>query len=243
MERLGGSIVTTENAREFSSAKKGESLHDTITIFNAYCDVIVLRHNEEGSAEMAAKISKVPIINAGDGGGQHPTQALLDMYTIKDNFEEVEGLKIALVGDLKYGRTVRSLSYLLSKYKEIELFFVSPEMCRMQKDIKEYLTKHDVDWKEESDLDKVIPVVDCLYMTRVQKERFKCSEESEKAAGAYILTPEKVKLMKKKSIIMHPLPRVDEISLDVDSDPRAKYFEQAQNGLYIRMALLKLLLE
>jgi aspartate carbamoyltransferase catalytic subunit len=243
MRRLGGSVITTENAREFSSAAKGESLADSTRIMNGYADVIVMRHNEAGSAARAAEISRIPIINAGDGAGQHPTQALLDIYTIADAFPEMSGLRIALVGDLRYGRTVRSLSYLLSKYEDMEIIFVAPPVCRMEQDIKDYLDKYQVPWREEDNLAEVVKEVDCIYMTRVQKERFHSIEDYQTAASRYILTPELVANMKSEAIIMHPLPRVDEIPPEVDSAPQARYFEQAQNGLYIRMALLYLLLK
>ncbi|MCD4721185.1 MAG: aspartate carbamoyltransferase [Desulfobacula sp.] len=242
MARLGGSILTTENAKEFSSAAKGETLYDSISVMCGYADLIVMRHNEPGSAKMAVEVSNVPVINAGDGSGQHPTQALLDLYTIKDNFSTIDGLTIAMVGDLKYGRTVRSLSYLLSKYDNIKIYYVSPIVCKMDEDIKEYLTTNKVEWEEVSSLEKVLPLLDCVYMTRIQKERFHNLEDYENASGKYILGMEEIKLMKQKSIIMHPLPRVDEISQEVDKDPRAQYFNQAKNGLYVRMALLYLLL-
>jgi aspartate carbamoyltransferase catalytic subunit len=242
MLRLGGNIITTENAMEFSSTAKGESLYDSTRIMNGYADIIVMRHHEAGSAEKAAQVSTVPVINAGDGAGQHPTQALLDLYTIKDHFSEINNLKVAMVGDLKYGRTVRSLSYFLTKYSGIKIFFVSPPVCRMESDIKSYLEKEGVPWEEETDLDNVLPRVDCVYMTRIQRERFNVPDDYNKAVGKYILTLEKVRRMKPESIIMHPLPRLDEIPQEVDDDPRAHYFEQAQNGLYIRMALLYLLL-
>jgi aspartate carbamoyltransferase catalytic subunit len=243
MLRLGGSVITTENAREFSSAAKGESLSDSTRIMNGYADVIVMRHNEAGSAARASEISCIPVINAGDGAGQHPTQALLDMYTIVDAFPKKNGLKIAMVGDLRYGRTVRSLSYLLTKYENVEIIFVSPPVCKMEGDIKAYLDKNNLPWREETDLSKVAPEVDCVYMTRIQKERFHDPEDYLAAAGKYILTPERVQTMKPDAIIMHPLPRVDEISKEVDDDPRARYFQQAMNGMYIRMALLYLLLK
>ncbi len=243
MLRLGGAVITTENAREFSSAAKGESLSDSTRIMNGYADVIVMRHNEAGSAARASEISCIPVINAGDGAGQHPTQALLDMYTIVDAFPEKNSLKIAMVGDLRYGRTVRSLSYLLTKYENVEIIFVSPPVCKMEGDIKAYLDKNNVPWREETDLAEVAPEVDCVYMTRIQKERFHDPEDYKTAAGRYILTPERVRTMKPDAIIMHPLPRVDEIPKEVDDDPRAQYFQQAMNGLYIRMALLYLLLK
>jgi aspartate carbamoyltransferase catalytic subunit len=242
MLRLGGSVITTENAREFSSAAKGESLADSTRIMNGYADVIVMRHNEAGSAARAAEISDIPVINAGDGAGQHPTQALLDLYTIVDAFNGVDNLKIAMVGDLRYGRTVRSLSYLLTKYANVEIVFVSPAVCRMEGDIKAYLDRNNLLWREETDLNAVASEVDCIYMTRIQKERFHSPDDYLEAAGKYILTPERVEAMKPDAIIMHPLPRVDEIPKAVDDDPRARYFQQAQNGLYIRMALLVLLL-
>ena len=242
MLRLGGSVITTENAREFSSASKGESLADSTRIMNGYADVIVMRHNEAGSAARAADVSNIPIINAGDGAGQHPTQALLDMYTIIDAFPKFDSLKVAMVGDLRYGRTVRSLSYLLTKYENVEIIFVSPSVCKMEADIKQYLDKNNIIWREETDLTQVAKEADCIYMTRVQKERFHSVDDYEAAASKYILTKEIVGTMKKEAIIMHPLPRVDEIPPEVDDDPRARYFEQAQNGLYIRMALLYLLL-
>jgi aspartate carbamoyltransferase catalytic subunit len=242
MLRLGGAVITTENAREFSSAAKGESLADSTLIMNGYADVIVMRHNEAGSAARAAEISDVPVINAGDGAGQHPTQALLDMYTIVDAFGGIRSLKIAMVGDLRYGRTVRSLAYLLTKYEDMEIIFVSPPVCKMEGDIKAYLDRNNLPWREESNLADVAPQVDCIYMTRIQKERFHDPEDYKAAAGKYILTPERVRTMKPDAIIMHPLPRVDEIPREVDDDPRARYFQQARNGLYIRMALLYLLL-
>lgn len=242
MARLGGTVLTTENAKEFSSAAKGETLYDSTRVMCGYADLIVMRHNEPGSAKRAAEASSVPVLNAGDGSGQHPTQALLDLYTIKDSFPAIDGLSIAMVGDLKYGRTVRSLSYLLTKYENITIYFVSPAVCKMDDDLKNYLTSNNVKWEEEDSLEKILPLVDCVYMTRVQKERFHDLEDYKRAAGKYILDAEKVKLMKEESIIMHPLPRVDEIAREVDEDPRAQYFEQAENGLYIRMALLFLLL-
>jgi aspartate carbamoyltransferase catalytic subunit len=242
MARLGGRILTTENAREFSSAAKGESLHDSTRIMNGYADIIVMRHHEAGSAKSAAEVSRVPIINAGDGAGQHPTQALLDLYTIRDAFGDINGLHVAMVGDLKYGRTVRSLSYLLSKYRDVKLYFVSPPVCSMEDDIKAHLDENSIAWEEENALERVLSKVDCVYMTRIQKERFVNPQDYDQAAGKYILTPDKVRAMKSSAIIMHPLPRLEEIPPEVDNDPRARYFEQAQNGLYIRMALLYLLL-
>lgn len=243
MQRLGGQIISTENAGQFSSAAKGETLEDTIRVVEQYSDVIVLRHPQVGSAKEAAQFSQVPIINAGDGGGQHPTQTLLDVFTIHDELGRLDNLTVAAVGDLKHGRTIRSLCYVLGKFENVKIYFVSPPSVRMKDDIKEYLDKHGVNWQEETDLDKVLPLVDVVYATRVQKERFDNEEEYNHAKGKYILTKENVSTMKEDAIILHPLPRVDEITLEVDSDARAKYFQQAGNGLYVRMALLKMLLE
>jgi len=243
MTRLGGKVIGTEHAQQFSSVAKGETLEDTIRVIGCYADVIVLRHSESGAAERAAQVSKVPIINAGDGPGQHPTQALLDLYTIEKELGHIDGIKIAMVGDLANGRTVRSLSYLLGKYKNITIYFVAPEVVKMKDDIKDYLKRHNVPFYEEEDLKKVAAEVDVIYQTRIQKERFGDRiEDYEKARGVYIIDHEILKVMQPHAIIMHPLPRVDEIKPEVDEDPRAAYFRQAQNGLYIRMALLKMVL-
>lgn len=243
MLKLGGEIISTENAREFSSTAKGESLEDTIRIVGSYSDIIVLRHFESGSAERAARVSPVPIINAGDGPGQHPTQALLDLYTIKKELDKIDGISIAMVGDLAYSRTVRSLSYLLTKYENVKIYFVAPEEVRMRGDIKTYLTKSDTYFSEETDLEKVASQVDVIYQTRIQKERFgENIDDFEKVKDKYIIDNNILKAMKKRAIIMHPLPRVNEINPEIDKDPRAAYFRQAQNGLFIRMALLKMIL-
>ncbi|MBN2362778.1 aspartate carbamoyltransferase [candidate division WOR-3 bacterium] len=243
MLRLGGEIVSTENAREFSSAAKGESLHDTIRTLQSYSDLIVLRHYESGAAKAAIEVATVPVINAGDGSGQHPTQSLLDMYTIKQNFSRIENLSVALVGDLENGRTVRSLSYLLAKYEGVKIVFVSPECLKMRDDIKEYLDRHAVSWEESENLKDVASKVDVIYMTRIQRERLlDRPDDYEKAKGKFIVDNEIVNAMKKDSILLHPLPRVDEISSEVDSNPRSLYFKQVQNGLFVRMALLKMCL-
>ncbi len=239
MHRLGGSVISTENARQFSSVSKGETLEDTIRIMNGYADVIVMRHYESGAARRAADVSRVPIINAGDGTGQHPTQAFLDLYTIQKELGRLDDLDIAVVGDLANGRTVRSLCYLLAKYRNVRIHLVAPEVVRMRQDIKEYLGRHDVWFQEENNLRAIIGEVDVVYQTRIQKERFGDREDDYRAAqGVYVIDREMVEQMKPASIVMHPLPRVDEITVDVDSDRRAAYFRQAQNGLYIRMALL-----
>ena len=242
MLRLGGSTMGTDNAREFSSTAKGETLEDTIRIVSGYSDVIVLRHNEEGAAKRAAGVSSVPIINAGDGPGQHPTQALLDLYTIRQELSHVDGIRIAMVGDLANGRTVRSLTYLLSKFKDIKIWFVAPPQVAMREDLKEHLTEHNIPWVETEDLDAVLPEVDVVYQTRIQKERFADPAAYLALKGIYRIDNRSLGLMRKYSIVMHPLPRVDEIAPEVDSDPRAAYFRQAHNGLHIRMALLNILL-
>ena len=243
MLRLGGSVITTENAKEFSSAAKGETLEDSIRVINNYADVIVLRHFEKGSAEKAAAVSNIPVINAGDGTGQHPTQALLDLYTIKRALRRIEGLTIAMVGDLKNGRTVRSLSYLLAKYKGVKIYFVSPNGLQIGEDIKIYLAEQRIDYEETDSLLSVIGSIDVLYQTRIQKERFITQEEYAKYDKCYTIDRELVKKMKPKSIIMHPLPRVGEILTEVDSCPQAMYFKQTYYGLLVRMALLKMIVK
>jgi aspartate carbamoyltransferase catalytic subunit len=242
MLRLGGQTMGTDNAREFSSAAKGETLEDTIRIVSGYSDVIVLRHSEEGAARRAAAVSTVPVINAGDGPGQHPTQALLDLYTIRDELSKIDGVHVAMVGDLANGRTVRSLTYLLSKFKDVKLWFVAPPEVAMRPDLKAHLDEHHVPWVETEDLDAVLPEVDVVYMTRIQKERFTDAETYNKVKGVYRIDGRAMGLMRKYAILMHPLPRVDEIAPEVDADPRSAYFRQARNGLHIRMALLDRLL-
>ena len=243
MLRLGGSVIATENAKEFSSAAKGETLEDSVRVISAYADVIVLRHPEAGSSQRASLVSDVPIINAGDGTGQHPTQALLDLYTIKKELKKIDGITIAMVGDLKHGRTIRSLAYLLGKFEDVRIYFVSPKELRVGADIKEYLKRHDVDYTETELLEPVLAEVDVLYQTRIQKERFSSQREYQKFKGCYQVSSETVASMKPKAIIMHPLPRVDEIRTEVDSSPKAVYFKQAKYGLLIRMALLKVVLK
>jgi aspartate carbamoyltransferase catalytic subunit len=242
MLRLGGATMGTDNAREFSSAAKGETLEDTIRIVSGYADVIVLRHNEEGAAKRAAAVSGVPIINAGDGPGQHPTQALLDLYTIRDELGRIDGVRVAMVGDLANGRTVRSLTYLLSKFKDIKIWFVAPPQVAMRADLKAHLDEHHVPWLETQDLDAVLPEVDVVYMTRIQKERFTDPDAYNAVKGVYRIDKPAMTRLRKYAILMHPLPRVDEIAPEVDDDDRAAYFRQARNGLHIRMALLDRLL-
>jgi len=244
MNFLGGKIVfSTENAREFSSVAKGETVEDTMRVLSGYRpDVIVLRSDEEGMAKRAAEVSSVPIINAGDGMGQHPTQALLDLYTILKEIGKIDGISIAMVGDLARGRTVRSLAYLLGKFIDVRIYFISPEVVRIREDIKDYLKRHNVQFTEEHDLREVAPKADVIYQTRIQRERRTLRERLEKEKGFYIVNKEILDLMKKDAIIMHPLPRNEEISPEVDGDSRAAYFRQAENGLYVRMALLKMIL-
>ncbi|MEX0930501.1 MAG: aspartate carbamoyltransferase [Candidatus Paceibacterota bacterium] len=242
MLRLGGSVISTENAKEFSSAIKGETLEDSIKVVNNCADVIVLRHFEKGASKRASLVSDIPIINAGDGAGQHPTQALLDLYTINKELGRIDDITVALAGDLKNGRTIRSLAYLLAKYKNVKIFFVSPKGLGIGDDIKEYLEKHKVVYEEHQDLESVIGVVDVLYQTRIQKERFKSEQEYSKFKGCFRVDSKMVENMKDGSIIMHPLPRVDEISPEVDANPKAVYFKQARYGVLVRMALLTMLL-
>ena len=244
MKRLGGEVITTENAREFSSAAKGETLEDTVRIVEGYADVIIFRHYESGTAKRAASVASVPIINAGDGPGQHPTQALLDVYTIQKEVGHLDGITVAMVGDLANGRTVRSLAYLLAKYEDVKLHFVAPGVVRMKDDIKNYLRRHGIFFTEEEDLFEVAARADVIYQTRIQRERFgDRTADYESARGKYIIDLDFLKVLKERAVIMHPLPRVDEITPEVDTDPRAAYFRQAQNGLYIRMALLKMVLD
>lgn len=237
MLKLGGSIISTENAKEFSSVSKGESIEDSIKVVSGYADIIAIRHFEIGAAKRAASASIVPVVNAGDGAGQHPTQALLDLYTIQSYFPEIDGLTVTMVGDLKYGRTVRSLCYLLGRFFKVRIIFVAPPICAMADDIKAFLDKHNTKW-EEMEFEDALKISDCVYMTRVQKERFLHMDNYTKAADKYRIDSETVPFLQKNSIVMHPLPRETEISPDVDDDPRMIYFEQAQNGVWVRMALI-----
>jgi len=244
MRRLGGDVITTESAQEFSSAAKGETLEDTIRIVGGYADVIVLRHFESGASRRAAAVAEVPVISAGDGPGQHPTQALLDVYTIEREIGRLDGISVALVGDLANGRTARSLCYLLTKFNDVRVCFVAPEVVRMRDDIKQYLSANGVSWEESTDLAAVASEVDVIYQTRIQRERFGDRiQDYEQARGKYIIDRRILDRMTADAIVMHPLPRVDEINAEeVDPDPRAAYFRQAQNGLYVRMALLRMIL-
>jgi aspartate carbamoyltransferase catalytic subunit len=242
--KLGGMPVTTENAKEFSSAVKGETMQDTTRIINSYhFNAIVIRSHYEGAAAEAASVSKIPVINAGDGAGQHPTQALLDLYTIFENFKKIDGIKVAMVGDLKYGRTVRSLAYLLAKFKKVHIEFVAPKALQMKADILEHLSENGVSFNQSDDLAKVASKVDVIYMTRAQKERM----AGEKFDGEGVrMTREILDTVNKKSIVLHPLPRsndFNELPEELTDDPRVKIFEQAENGLFTRMALLKMVIK
>lgn len=242
MLRLGGQIVSTENAREFSSAIKGETVEDTIRIINGYADAIVIRHHEQGSARRAASVSEVPIINAGDGPGEHPTQALLDLYTIRHEVGRLDNLRVALVGDLRFGRAVRSLAMLFTRTTGCELIFVSPPAVPMGEDVRDALNAAAVPFRDEPDLNRALKDADVVYQTRVQRERFATDADYQASKGIYLIDQRAMNAMKADAVLLHPLPRVEEISVEVDSDPRAAYFRQAHNGVYIRMALLDLLL-
>jgi len=240
MERLGGSVIPINEVR-YSSVSKGESLPDTVRSLECYADVIVLRHPEVGSAALAAKYARKPVINAGDGVGEHPTQALLDLFTIQEELRQIDGLTVTMVGDLKYGRTVHSLARLLSLY-DVRLNYVSPEILRMPEDVRTEVAEAGIPQAEYRALEEVLGESDVIYVTRVQKERFEDPAQYEQVKGAYVITPETMQQAKEECIIMHPLPRVGEISIEVDEDPRAAYFRQMEYGLYTRMALLAMVL-
>jgi aspartate carbamoyltransferase len=222
MERLGGSVIPI-NEVKYSSVTKGETLADTVRTLECYADVIVLRHPETGSAAIASKAAKKPIINAGDGTGEHPTQALLDAFTVKSELGRFDGLTVTMLGDLKYGRTVHSLARLLSLF-DVKLNYVSPDILKMPKEVMDEVGEKNIPQAEFDSLDQVLPETDVLYVTRVQKERFENVDEYEKVKGAYVIDPAVMQVAKQKMIVMHPLPRVTEISMDFDDDPRAAYF-------------------
>lgn len=239
MLRLGGDVLTAEGI-QFSSLYKGETIEDTMEMVGQYADIIAMRHPDQGSADIAAGASKVPFINAGDGPGQHPTQALLDLYTINSECGKVDGLKIAMVGDLRYGRTVHSLSYLLGLYKDISFTLISPKELTMPEKVTSFLNEKNIPYEEHDDIAAGLDC-DVLYMTRVQQERFADKSEYERLKLKYVLTASQLKGKTVK--IMHPLPRVGEIATDVDTLPNAAYFRQAGNGVPVRMALLAMLLK
>jgi len=239
MHRLGGRVLSTENAGAFSSEIEGEQVEDSIRIIGGYCDVIVIRHPEDHGARRAAEVSPVPVINAGDGnGGQHPTQALLDLYTIYRQ-RPLDGLSVAIIGELDKGRSARSLAYLLAKFERVKIFFVSPPHLQMKPDILDYLDEHGVRYELESDIGRVIGEVDVVYQTRIRRERV----ADMNGIRRYAIDSKVVERMKADALILHPLPRTVELDKSVDADPRAMYFRQAMNGLYVRMALLTMLLE
>lgn len=237
MERLGGSLIPITQGVKFSSVSKGETLEDTIRVLEQYADVIVLRHPEIGSATRAAAAASVPVLNAGDGAGEHPTQALLDLFTIREELGTIDGLKIAMVGDLRFGRTVHSLTKLLMQY-DVKLRFVSPEALRLPLTLMNDVIDSGMAVRETHDVADVIENADVLYVTRVQKERFSDLAQYEEVKNFYEITPDLMKKAKEKMVVMHPLPRVGEIHYSVDDDPRAAYFRQVKNGMYVRMALL-----
>lgn len=237
MERLGGSVIPITQGVQFSSVSKGESLPDTVRTLEQYADLIVLRHPEIGSSQQAAAAARVPVINAGDGTGEHPTQALLDLFTIREELGRIDGLKVAMVGDLRYGRTVHSLTRLLMQY-DVSLRYVSPEILRLPMALMNQLIDRGIKVRETHDIADVIENADVLYVTRVQKERFSDPAQYEHVKDYFKVTPETMRQAKSTMALLHPLPRVGEIDPAVDSDPRAAYFRQVRNGMYVRMALL-----
>jgi len=241
MKRLGGDAIGFSSA-EGTSVQKGETLADTVRMVESFSDVIVVRHPQEGAARLAAEFTDKPVINAGDGAGQHPTQTLLDLYTIWDERNGIDGTKIALVGDLKYGRTVHSLTHALCDF-DVDLTFVAPAGLQMPKEVVEHVRARGIPLAMTEDLAGVVPNLDVLYVTRIQKERFPDPQEYAKVAGSYRVDSTLLRDARKGLIVLHPLPRVDEIATEVDGTPHARYFEQAFNGVPVRMALLSLILE
>ena len=242
MLSLGGQVLGFSSAAS-SSASKGESVADTIRVVSAYCDIIAMRHPKEGAPLVATQHSLVPVINAGDGGHNHPTQTLTDLITIHKEKGHFDNLTIGFCGDLKFGRTVHSLVAAMSRYTGVRFVFVSPEELKLPRYVKEqYVKSKNIPYTQSTSLEEVMPELDILYMTRVQKERFFNEEDYIRLKNSYILTSEKMALAKPEMAVLHPLPRVNEIALDVDNDPRAAYFEQVQNGVYVRMALIMTLL-
>ena len=239
MHKLGGSTIGFAEA-EIASVKKGENLADTVRTVENYADVIAVRHPLEGAARLAAEFAKVPIINGGSGAEEHPTQALLDLYTIMKEKGKIDGLKIALLGDLRYGRTVHSLAYALSLYN-VELYLISPESLKMRREVLQTI-KEKIPVTERTSLEKIVPLVDVFYVTRIQKERFPDPAEYIKVKGSHKIDMTTLSDAKKDLIILHPLPRVDEIAPEVDNTPYARYFQQVWNGIVVRMVLLALIL-
>lgn len=240
IERLGGSVIQINNVT-YSSVSKGESLPDTVRTLESYSDAIVLRHPEQGSAAEAAEAADKPVINAGDGPGEHPTQALLDAFTIVEEMGRLDGLTVTMLGDLKYGRTVHSLARLLTLY-DLRINYVSPRSLRMPEHLVTEVGDAGVRQTETEDLDSVLSDTDVLYVTRIQKERFANEADFDAVKDSYVITNKTLQAAKKDMIVMHPLPRVGEIAEEVDADPRAAYFRQMEYGMYVRMALLALVL-
>ncbi len=241
MTRLGGRVIGFSDAGS-SSAAKGESVSDTIRVISCYADICAMRHPKEGAPMVAAEHSGIPVINAGDGGHQHPTQTLTDLLTIRSMKGRLNNFTIGLCGDLKFGRTVHSLINALSRYENIRFIFISPEELRVPDYIIDMLKSKNIPYEEVIRLEEIMPELDFLYMTRVQKERFFNEEDYIRLKDFYVLNPEKMALAKEDMLVLHPLPRVNEISVEVDTDPRAAYFKQAQYGVYVRMALILTLL-
>ncbi len=239
MQRLGGKIIGFSGT-ESSSVSKGESLHDTVKMFELYSDFIVIRHPLDGSAQWSADVSKKPVVNAGDGKNQHPTQTLLDLLSIKETQKKLENLHVAMVGDLKYGRTVHSLAIALSYYNA-KLYFVAPESLRMPQSIKQILREKKVEFSEHEKIEEISEKADIIYMTRIQRERFSDQNEYEKVKGVYVLRNSMIQRSKDNMRILHPLPRVNEIALEVDRTKHAYYFEQAENGIFVRQAIIALI--
>ncbi len=239
VKRLGGEALLMKGTGT-TSVKKGESFADTLRTIERYSDIIVIRHAVEGAARYASEVVKLPVVNAGDGANQHPTQALLDLYSIKKTHGTLENLKIGLVGDLRFGRTVHSLAQALAYYNP-EFYFISPGFLEMPEHIKEELASRGIKYTELSEVEPIVPELDIMYVTRIQRERFADPEDYERLKGSYIISLNTIKNAKEGMRILHPLPRVDEIAEEVDASPHAYYFEQAENGVYMRQAILSIL--
>ena len=241
MKKMGGEVITMAGTKG-TSVEKGETLSDTVKIINQYSDIIVMRHPMEGAAQYVSECVDIPIVNAGDGANQHPTQSLLDIYSIYKTQDSMKNLKVCMLGDLRYGRTVHSLAFALGKFNP-EFYFVSPEILQMPKYILDEINQLGIKYTQTKNLDEIVKKLDILYVTRIQKERFTDPEDYEKVKSSYIITPEILKGAKKNFKILHPLPRVDEISVDVDKLNCAYYFQQAKNGVYMRQAIITKLME
>tara|TARA_S200000501_G_C20861166_1_gene759809 strand:- start:1164 stop:2063 length:900 start_codon:yes stop_codon:yes gene_type:complete len=241
MKRLGGEVITMSGTKG-TSLEKGETLSDTVKIINQYSDIIVMRHPMEGAAKYVSECVDIPVVNAGDGANQHPTQSLLDLYSIYKTQDSMKNLKVCMLGDLRYGRTVHSLSFALGEFNP-EFYFVSPDILQMPKYILDELDQLKIKYTQTQNLDKIVKDLDILYVTRIQKERFTDPQDYEKVKSSYVITPEILKGVKKNFKILHPLPRVDEISVEVDNLDCAYYFQQAKNGVYMRQAIITKLME